>query len=548
MNSSTTAQRLKLLQDLPLDVLLELISFLPVPDALSLVSTSQRLHILRSNHSFWHVLVQTLRHSSIPLACPSFVDWTQNLQTLALRTLQRQQILSSPNPRPVRVSKYLGYTRDIESISPISGTNLYLTCDSTDGRAKCWDLTKGTVLSEIFIGRNILAKSTLSAEKGRFLVCLLVAETTHEFVATSVVVLRLDYDVLIHNSPSLSYSYSNVQLSVLHRSSLDATFPAMYPSCAINDQGLIVITKMATSIHLIAINVNTDVKYVIETDLTELELDSIDLSFSEKDLIITASNSRSSWMYRCSKDNLPYSDSDVTGSRQELKLLSSSTDMPSPTTTLSYERCGFYASGIQTTNHSTTSLKNRLATTAYYVTQCGRERYTECCFWDFDLAQIDGVIHTQAAHQCRLPGLQFFEVPCSGSESGAWGVFICDVDLDVDGVFADHDFEVDVGVDLTAANVARNTGFARTAHLPIDSENSKPEIFLVHYDASTRTSSVHRPVLPESFPNFCESRLVPPPYSWVNDIKSIEFDERLGILYIMMEGLEGGVLCGIEFL
>ncbi|KAJ4000123.1 hypothetical protein F5050DRAFT_1804354 [Lentinula boryana] len=541
------SQQLKGLEVLPLDVLLELITFLPVFDALSLVSTSQKLHTLRSNRSFWHILIQTLRRSSVPLACPLHAELTQNLEILTLRTLQRQQTILSPSPSPIRVRNYLGYLRGVESISTISGTHLYLTCDLKDGMARCWDLTNGNALAEIYVGRNILAKSTLSTEKGKFLICLLVAETTREFVATSVVVLCLDYLTSIDNS--VPDSYSNVHLSILHRSALDATYPAMYPSCAMNEQGLVVIAKMATFIHLIAINLNTGLKAILETDLTEMEVDFVDLSFRGQDLIITTSSTRSSGMYTCSRDNLPYSsDPNVTTYRQHLNLLPFSVNIPFSATVLSYERCGFYPSGGRTSNGSIGTItempsKNSFATTTHYAItyeKQGTEHYTECCFWHLDAPHAGEVTPTEPVHQCRLPGLQFFEVPCAGSESGAWGAFVCDVDLDIDVDVDDfgHDFEVDVDVsNITAASAVRDA----------ETDDSKAEIFLVHYDVFTRTSSVHRPLLPESLPGSCDWREVSS-RSWVNNIKSIEFDERLGILYLMVDGLEGGMLCGLEFI
>ncbi|KIK68615.1 hypothetical protein GYMLUDRAFT_727526 [Collybiopsis luxurians FD-317 M1] len=255
------------LEGVPLDVFLELVSFLEVHDALSLTLISRKFHVLRSHNSFWHILLRTLHHSSVPLASPPHSELIGDVKDLTLRTLKRQKAMfSSSNPRPVRVRKYLECRHD--SICPISGTTMYLTCDLKDGMARCWDLPKGECLSEVYIGRNILAQSTVAADKGMFLVCLLLAESLQEFVATSVVVLCLKYDLDVDLSQSSSFSYSNVRLSVLHRSPLDVTYPAMYPSCAINPDGVVAITKMATSIHIIGINVFHETSCVIETDLT----------------------------------------------------------------------------------------------------------------------------------------------------------------------------------------------------------------------------------------------------------------------------------------
>lgn len=247
---------------LPLDILLELISFLDVSDVISLISVSKKLRLLRSNGSFWHV---TVRLPQAP-ACPPYSDLTRDPEGLTRRTAHCQhKLLVSPHPRPVRIQKYLDCQAFAHgnSICPISGTDLFLTCDVGDGMARCWNLLTGKVLSETFIGRKIFAKSSLPISRGRFFACLLVADTLLQFVATSVVVLNLEYDVDVDFS-----SYVNVRLSILHQSPLDPAFPAMYPSCVINTHGIVGIVNMATSIDIIALNVFSGVRHVIKTDLT----------------------------------------------------------------------------------------------------------------------------------------------------------------------------------------------------------------------------------------------------------------------------------------
>jgi len=137
-------------------------------------------------------------------------------------------------------------------------------------------------------------------------------------------------------------------------------------------------------------------------------------------------------------------------------------------------------------------------------------------------------------------------------------VFVCDVDVvDEEAVPVQHghDFEVDVGVQpssdsitasvtLTAAGRAAVTGHLRPAGPISDSKSGpKAEIFLVHYDPLTRTSTVHQTKLPSSLPGFSETEA----YLWINDITSLEFDERLGVLYLLLDRMDGGVLFGLEF-
>ncbi|KAJ4490256.1 hypothetical protein J3R30DRAFT_3399647 [Lentinula aciculospora] len=256
----------------------------------------------------------------------------------------------------------------------MSGTHLYLTCDSEDGMATCWDLTHGNVLNEIDIGRKIIAKSTVGGRR--------------EISATSVLVLFLDYDIKVDDSVS-SYSNSNVHLTIIHRSPLDPTYRAMYPSCAINKQGLVVIPHMARSIHVIAINVNTGSKFI-----QEMEVDSVDLVLSDQDLLII--------------------------------LLPFTTEIPCNTDVLDYFRSGFYSSGAQMnsgTSVTSTSSQNAFVPTALHVAT-GTEQYTKYCFCDFNPVRIDNATFTKIVHQRRLPDLQFVGIPSSGSESGTWGIYM----------------------------------------------------------------------------------------------------------------------------
>ncbi|KAF5389625.1 hypothetical protein D9757_004177 [Collybiopsis confluens] len=520
-NWTLSATSMPGLVNLPLDTLFELVALLDVYDSLSLSLVSHKLYGLRSLTSYWHVLVRTLQLSSVPLACPPHSELIPNLdlQALVLRTLNRQRILLSSSPRPIRVHKYLQWTRSIDSICSVDGTEMYLTCDINDGMAKCWDLSKGKILGEVYVGRNILAKSTLPLATGKFLVCLLVAESLQEFVANSVVCLEVEYELDPNSTHPSSFSYHNVKLSIRHRSPLDSTYPAMYPSCAINADGILAVVKMATTIHIIGINMVNGARCVVDTDLTELEIDSVDVSFNNQDLFLAATNPRASWVYRCSKDYLPYNLSPVN-QRRQLELSKIPPILTS--TNYSFERCGFYASSAR-----------NFAMTAYYATDSQAQEYTECCFWDMDLKQTEA----ELAHRVRLPGLQFFEVPCSGSESGTWGVFVCDTDVNTGATSVGHDFEVDVGVTALSAGAGATTHATALA---------KVEILLMHYDPFARTSTLYRPQIPSLFSDVSTTR-PEQPYSWIDDIKSLEFDERLGVLYIMLNSLEGGVLCAVEF-
>ncbi|KAF9078861.1 hypothetical protein BDP27DRAFT_1356629 [Rhodocollybia butyracea] len=504
----------KRLVDIPMDILLELVLYLDVPDALSLVSSCRQLNVLRAHHSFWHALVQNL---DVPLACPPFSDYAKNPKELILRTVQRQRaLLSSLNPTPVRVQRYLKCW-DIETICHVPGTNLYLTYGSLeDGMARCWDLTMGTSISQVYIGRNILSKSTLPVKRGEFLICMLMAETAQEFIATSVVVLCLKYDMDIDPN-TLSYSPSNVQLSVLHRSSLDSTYPAMYPSCVINGEGVVAIVKLANSVSISAFNVFNGAECTIETDLTEIDVDYIDLAFNGQDLVILTGNSVTSWLYRCPKDLLPYDTKTVAGSHRSnhlINFVSSSPAIQLHQQLHSYERWGFYPSGgVNGT---------KFAATLYDIVGLGMPPSLECVFWDLEPTATDSGISAALAHRRTLPGMQFYAVSCTGSESGTWGAFACSPrDVGSMGHSIGHDFEIDVGIQIAGV----------PEHITESSDEEvswKADIFLIHYDATTRTSNLYRPELP-----------VMMSYITMNDIKSLEFDERLGVLYILVESAEG---------
>lgn len=289
----------------------------------------------------------------------------------------------------------------------------------------------------------------------------------------------------------------------------------------------------------------------------ELEVDSVDLSFNGKDLLLTASNPRMSWLYQCPRNYLPYS-TYTTPTTQEILLNLISTNTPTislESNLYSYDRCAFYAGTVDPRTF------NAFAMTAYHC-RIGHERdtFTELCFWDFG-GPADGVEFTGSplelsecvrlaahiAHKCRIPGLKSFDVSCSGSESGEWGVFLCGDEESWTGRY-DHDFEIDVGVqgDEVDSNNGQRTvdNYLRSASPISDESGSKADIFMVHYDSLTRTSSVHQPILPSSLPGFSEH---PKPYSWINKIKAVEFDERLGVLFILLDGSERTSLYGLEF-
>ncbi|KAJ3714995.1 hypothetical protein C8R42DRAFT_645957 [Lentinula raphanica] len=524
--------------DCPLDILLEIVTFLLVSDALNVLTVSRKLHTLRFTQSFWHILIQTLRLSSVPLACPLHFDPTQDLEELVCRTVKRHQTMLSSRPQFVRLrSHLLGHLRILEDepICHVSGTRLYLTYSSGDGMASCWDLLSGNVLSKVYVGGNILAKTTLSAEKGKFLICLLAADSINEFVASSAVVLSLEYHI---NAGS---HISDVHMDIHHHEAIDASYPAMYPSCAMNEEGLLVIAKMAIDIHLVVHNLKNGLKAIFKTGLTENDVDFVDVSFDRQDLIMITSSSNSPGLYRYSKDDLPYtSDFRATKNPHRPQILPLNTYVSPELPVFCYERCAFYANGSYTSNGNRTQSvsRNSFATTAYRVISYGKdikEHYTECCFWDFNPLYAHPTSTEPVVHKCRLPGLPLYQVACTGSESGTWGVFICDTNIVDDEAVADifgHDFEVEVDVQYYTPPV-------QTLSV------ADAEIFLVHYDPSTRTSSVHRPVLPSSLPGVtglsAES-------NWLNNIKALEIDERLGILYIMVEDIDGDVLCTMEFL
>lgn len=251
-------------------------------------------------------------------------------------------------------------------------------------------------------------------------------------------------------------------------------------------------------------------------------------------------------MYQCPREYLPYDSTSNTLETQHLllNLLSTSTSVFLDPNLYSYERCGFYAGTV------TPRTSNAFAMTAYSATGRDRELFTECSFWDLGSgtggraisASQSGSERPISAVKCRLPGLKFLDVACSGSETGAWGVFLCDLNVKEDPYsrsvrMGGYDFEIDVGVQR---NETHSSITSDTNDPPFSADASpKAEIFMVHYDSLTRTSSMHRPILPLSLPGFSGS--------YLDKITALEFDERLGVLFILLNSLEGTSLYGLEF-
>ncbi|KAF8891844.1 hypothetical protein BD779DRAFT_1468752 [Infundibulicybe gibba] len=165
------------LLDVPADVLLQLVSYFDVQDAVSWSMVCTTLHALRRTPSFW---LSTLKATlgTRPLACPTHENLvSHNLQTLrdiAMHTMRVQRSWGSPRPQCIE-SGFASIDLGAEHLLfCIPGTRFYVAHSKNRREITCWHYEKREVLSLLPCGRMIRDISQTQAEgPGKFSVALL---------------------------------------------------------------------------------------------------------------------------------------------------------------------------------------------------------------------------------------------------------------------------------------------------------------------------------------------------------------------------------------
>ncbi|KAK7057708.1 F-box domain-containing protein [Favolaschia claudopus] len=135
------------LHDLPVDIILEIVNFLELSNAIALLITCSTLYRLSTERSFWISVLETTRKIS-PIGCPRHAQLSQlTLDTLkceAFSWLKLQKNLSLPFPQLVHPPTRNPLPERAQIIFAIQGTDILLIATiSRRGKVFCWDARLG---------------------------------------------------------------------------------------------------------------------------------------------------------------------------------------------------------------------------------------------------------------------------------------------------------------------------------------------------------------------------------------------------------------------
>ncbi|KAF7362418.1 F-box domain-containing protein [Mycena venus] len=128
------------LHDLPADIILEVVSFLELPDPLSLLLTCSSLYSLSKQRSLWISVLETTRKKSL-LACPLHADLShytlKGLKGLVVSWLKLHKNWNQPFPEIVQPMTFEPLSEPAEFIFGVQGTDI-LVLDMR-GSVSFWD-------------------------------------------------------------------------------------------------------------------------------------------------------------------------------------------------------------------------------------------------------------------------------------------------------------------------------------------------------------------------------------------------------------------------
>ncbi|KAJ7655579.1 hypothetical protein DFH06DRAFT_1200456 [Mycena polygramma] len=152
--------------DLPRDILLEVLKFSELPDALSLLSTCSSIYSLYNQRSFWISVLETTRAKS-PIGCPPHADLSlyglEALRVLAVSWLRLQGNWSQSFPQikqPLVQSTW--FIEPTQIVFNVQGTEIIVL---NSGRVYCWDAELGKELPfpAVEVGPDFSSVGSVSA-------------------------------------------------------------------------------------------------------------------------------------------------------------------------------------------------------------------------------------------------------------------------------------------------------------------------------------------------------------------------------------------------
>ncbi|KAJ7727551.1 hypothetical protein DFH07DRAFT_851746 [Mycena maculata] len=140
-----------MLAEIPLDIILEVTSFLDLQDSLRFIATCSSFHSLASTKDLWFKTLDRIQNAHMqPLPCQFGTDISSlpiaALRKLAIHAYALKKNWSSDRAIPVSVRTFpLG--ADYGEIRVIPGTNFVVT--NSNERFVCWDTTSGASLGAV---------------------------------------------------------------------------------------------------------------------------------------------------------------------------------------------------------------------------------------------------------------------------------------------------------------------------------------------------------------------------------------------------------------
>ncbi|KAF7362391.1 F-box domain-containing protein [Mycena venus] len=131
--------------DLPIDIILDVVNFLELPDPISLLLTCSALYGLSDERSFWISVLETTRRKS-PIACPPHSDLSQypldRLKGLVISWSKLQINWNQPFPQIVQPATTTHLPGPAQIIFMVQGTDILVL--TMKGSVFCWDAKNAT--------------------------------------------------------------------------------------------------------------------------------------------------------------------------------------------------------------------------------------------------------------------------------------------------------------------------------------------------------------------------------------------------------------------
>ncbi|KAK2463100.1 hypothetical protein APHAL10511_004755 [Amanita phalloides] len=185
------------LLDLPPDILLHLVQYLEVEDALSFLKLSSDLrNLFQVYERVCLIKTLSLTRQSRPIPCAPSEDIAQydvkTLQRLVQHFTRLNHNWRSDKPQPIQPIRTLTVDKRLDTVAHIPGTNYVITHSFLKSRLSVWSTLNGKRVCTIPCHQRMLDLSTGWSERGKFTIALLT-NLGGDTNPTGIQVLTVDY-------------------------------------------------------------------------------------------------------------------------------------------------------------------------------------------------------------------------------------------------------------------------------------------------------------------------------------------------------------------